>query len=89
MKSLAKQFSTAIGDVEKCTEEWASYRQYLSDNCSHLKHCEVVSDLCSPSSFASSVYPNISTLAKICRVIPIHTADVERTFSQLKLMHQE
>ena len=28
----------------------------------------------------------MSTLAKICRVIPIHTADVERTFSQLKLI---
>ena len=86
VESLAKQFSTAISDVEECTEEWASYRQYLNDNCSQLKHCEVVSDLCSPSSFAASVYPNMSTLAKICRVIPIHTADVERTFSQLKLI---
>ena len=86
VESLAKQFSTAISDVEESTEEWASYRQYLNDNCSQLKHCEVVSDICSPSSFAASVYPNMSTLAKICRVIPIHTADVERTFSQLKLI---
>ena len=28
----------------------------------------------------------MSTLAKICRVVPIQTADVERTFSQLKLI---
>ena len=28
----------------------------------------------------------MSTLAKICRVVPIHTADVETTFSQLKLI---
>ena len=28
----------------------------------------------------------MSTLAKICRVVPILTADMERTFSQLKLI---
>ena len=28
----------------------------------------------------------MSTFAKICFVIPIHTAGVERTFSQLKLI---
>ena len=28
----------------------------------------------------------MSVIAKICRVIPIHTADVERTFPQLKMI---
>ena len=28
----------------------------------------------------------MSILAKICNVVPIHTADVERTFSQLNLI---
>ena len=28
----------------------------------------------------------MSKLAQICRVIPVHTAGVERTFSQLKLI---
>ena len=30
--------------------------------------------------------PNLCTLAQICRVVPIHSADVERTFSQLKII---
>ena len=32
------------------------------------------------------LFPNMAHLARICRVIPIHTADVEWTFSQLKLV---
>ena len=32
------------------------------------------------------MYPNLSTLAQICCVVPIHSADVKRTFSQLKLI---
>ena len=32
------------------------------------------------------MYPDLCALAQICRVIPIHSADVERTFSQLKLI---
>ena len=34
----------------------------------------------------SSIFPNMSALAQVCRVVSIHTADVERTFSQLKLI---
>ena len=47
---------------------------------------DIVSDLCFPTSLAASVYPNISKIGKICRVILIHTADVETTFSKLKLI---
>ena len=31
----------------------------------------------------SEIYPKMSALAKICRVLPVQTADVERTFSQV------
>jgi hypothetical protein len=57
----------------------------LKENCADLKQKEVISKLCCDSSWAA-IYPNMSTLAKICRVVPIQTADVERTFSQLKLI---
>ena len=50
-----------------------------------MKQKDVISKLCCDSSWAV-IFPNISTLAKICRVIPVQTADVERTFSQLKLI---
>ena len=48
-----------------------------------MKHKDVIHDLCTnPTSRA--LYPSMSALAQICRVIPVHTAGVERTFSQLK-----
>ena len=48
-----------------------------------MKFREVILDLCTNST-THTIFPNMSTMAKIYRVIPIHTADVERTFSQLK-----
>ena len=59
--------------------------QFLKGNCSEMKFSEVILDLCTNST-TNTIFPNMSTLAKICRVIPIHTADVKRTFSQLKLI---
>ena len=49
-------------------------------------HKDVIHDLCTNPT-TRALYPNISKLAQICRVIPVHTAGVERTFSQLKLKH--
>ena len=86
VEDLAKQYEGVVPNIQECVEEWSSFTQYLKDNCSHLKHYEVIRDLCSGTSIVASVYPIMSTFGKICRVIPIHTADVERTFSQLKLI---
>ena len=49
------------------------------------KHSDVLNDLCTNDTSAA-LFPNMAQFARICRVIPIHTADVERTFSQLKLI---
>lgn len=80
---LVNQFQCTgcVADLQECTGEWTSFRQFLKDNYSQNKHREVVKALCSDSMLAS-VYLNMSTMAKICCVVPIHSADVERTFSQ-------
>ena len=73
-----------LGGPQDCLTEWSSCRQFLQDN--HFKkHSEVIQYLCTSPTMLQ-LYPNISTMAQICRVIPIHSADVERTFSQLKLI---
>ena len=79
------QDTGCMADLQECIGEWTSFRQYLKDNYSQKKHREVVKALCSDSALAS-IYPNMSVMANICRVVPIHSADVERTFSQLKLI---
>ena len=87
IETLAQHYQglQIIGSIEECIDEWKTYRQFLLDNCSDMRFSEVIQDLCINSTTAT-IFPNMSTLAKICRVIPIHTADVERTFSQLKLI---
>ena len=45
-----------------------------------MKHAEVIKDLCCNTT-TGAIFPNMSILG---RVLPIHTANVERTFSQLK-----
>ena len=46
---------------------------------------KLINDLCTNDTTAA-LFPNMAQFARICGVIPIHTADVERTFSQLKLI---
>ena len=57
IENLAKQFDNVVDDSLECVKEWASCRQYLKDNYSQRKHRDVISDLCSSTSPASSVYP--------------------------------
>ncbi len=85
--TLADQFQGVVASRSECLEEWIAYREFLRENFKRgllTKHREVIRDLC--SNVTAALFPNMSTFAQICRVIPIHTADVERTFSQLKLI---
>ncbi|XP_006813061.1 zinc finger protein 862-like [Saccoglossus kowalevskii] len=68
--------------------EWGNFKNYLKDTILHqpdLTPGAVVDVLCTTSSLQFG-FPKIVQLAKIYRVLPCHTADSERTFSQLKLV---
>ena len=82
--ALSERFKDSV-DREVCLEEWGGYRQLLRVSPNLTKHSEVINDLCTNETTAT-LFPNMAQLARICRVIPIHTADVELTFSQLKLI---
>ena len=87
--TLSDQFQGVVASTGECVEEWIGYCQFLQNvKCTaehSTTHRDAIKDLCSNATTAA-LFPNISRLAKICRVVPIHTADVERTFSQLKLI---
>ena len=85
IKALSEQFEDAVASSEVCQEEWNGYRQFLRMSTNLTKLSEVINDLCTNDTTAA-LFPNMAQFARICRVIPIHTADVERTFSQLKLI---
>ena len=89
IRNSSKQYQgdgvSVCGSLEECLEEWGCFRQYMYDNYQKLKHRDVIKELCTNMTI-SYIFPNISAFAQVYRVVPIHTADIERTFSQLKLI---
>ena len=74
--------SAILTSTENCLAEWSSCKQLIR-NTQLTKHGEVIHYLSTDPSM-HRMYPNMCTLAQICRVVPIHSADVERAFSQFK-----
>ena len=87
VKELATHFQETgiVSDVDVCLSEWTHFRQFMRANLMQDTHQDVIKSLCCDATLAH-VYPNLSTFAQICRVVPIASCDVERTFSQLKLI---
>ena len=83
--TLAELFRGVVASAEVCQEERSGYRQFLRESGNFTKHSEVINNFYSNETTAM-LFPNMAHLARICRVIPIHTADVERTFTQQKLI---
>ena len=64
--------------------EWKTFRSYLSKQPKGTL-CSQLTEL-STDEMLRTIFPNISTLANICLTIPVSTASVERSFSQMKLI---
>lgn len=86
IKILADRFGYDQ-DVDSLIQEWDDFKQYMSDHWMTKSCRDVVKTLSGLEGNAMKViYPGMSWLAEIYRVIPPHTADVERDFSQMKLI---
>ena len=66
---------------EEVVFEWKTYRQYMSQKSSTAN----VGDLLTNETLVS-MCPNLHKLANICLCLPVSTASVERSFSQMKLI---
>ena len=65
IENLAGQFQGAVDSTQDCLDEWSSYRQFLKESCKQLKHRAVINDLCSNRT-TTAIFPNMSSLGKIC-----------------------
>ena len=81
IKTICARFGIEIEPVE----EWGDFKQFFSDHLRNLTLREVTHLLCSNET-QRRLYPRMSKLAQICCVIPLHTADCERDFSQLNFV---
>lgn len=82
IKTICARFGI---EIEPTVEEWGDFKQFFSDHQRNLPLREVTHLLCSNET-QRRLYPRMSKLAQICCVIPLHTADCERDFSQLNFV---
>ena len=88
----AKTAETVTGDEfmklplisSETLTEWKTFRHYFSkkredDTKTQLKEL-------SSHEMLATMFPNLSTLANICLTLPVSTASVERSFSQMKMI---
>ena len=82
IKTLVKRFGIAL--PQAASQEWDDFRLYMADHMRETSVEEVVDMLIKGA--LKVIYPIMSQLAEIYRIIPPHTSDVERDFSQMKLI---
>jgi len=64
--------------------EWKTFRSYLLKQPKGTLYSQLTE--LTTNEMLITMFPNISTLANICLSIPVGTASVERSFSQMKLI---
>ena len=77
--------STPDIDQDQAEVEWKIFRRLLFTKFKNQTAKDVTHALVSNSTL-SSAFPNLATLAMIISVLPITTATVERSFSDMKLV---
>ena len=70
-----------VGD--ECASEWESMKRFLGERFKEKSMREMISILTTDTSI-QSLYPNLSKLASIAAIIPVSTAECERSFSAMK-----
>jgi hypothetical protein len=85
--SFQSTTGTSVPDVdpEQTEAEWKIFRRGMFTKFKSSTAKEVTHALLSNSTL-SSAFPNLATLAKIVSVLPVATATVERSFSNMKLV---
>ena len=70
-----------VGD--ECASEWESMKRLLGERFKEKSMREMISVLTTDTSI-QSLYSNLSRLASIAAIIPVSTAECERSFSAMK-----
>ena len=77
------QGDTPLVEENALRVEWEQFRVLLGSTYKDMSHNQVLK-LMAGNATVKVLYPNLSKLAKICLILPVSTADCERSFSAMK-----
>ena len=69
-------------DSDECTSEWEGLKRLFVNNFSNMSMRQMTNLLCTDSSL-QDMYPHLSKLASIAALVPVSTAECERSFSTM------
>ena len=68
--------------------EWEQFKVLLRSAYKGMSHNQILK-LLAGNTTVQTLYPNLSKLAKVCLILPVSTADCERSFSTMKRVKTE
>ena len=77
------QGDTPLVEEDALRVEWELFRVLLGSTYKDMSHNQVLK-LVAGNATVRALYPNLSKLAKVCLILPVSTADCERSFSTMK-----
>lgn len=84
IKLLTERFG--VFPTDQALIEWNIFKQFFHDTLLTLTEQQVLDRLCFNKDNLKTVFPIMSFMASCYRVLPPHTADCERDFSQMKII---
>ena len=69
-------------DSVECTSEWEGLKRFFVNNFSNMSMRQMTNLLCTDTSL-QDMYPHLSKLASIAALVPVSTAECERSFSTM------
>ena len=84
MSIVGVEFAMASFISSDLQTEWKSFLSYITNQLKDHMY-EQLKELYT-SSMLESIYPNLSTLVKVCLTLPKGTASVEHSFLQMKMI---
>ena len=66
--------------------EWTTFRCYLAKQPKEDMASQLNNHLTTVTEMLKTMFPHLNTLANVCMTIPVGTASVERSFSQMKMI---
>ena len=82
LEYLTSAYDDGVNPDVECTSEWEGLKRLIVNNFSNMSMRQMTNLLCTDTSL-QDMYPHLSKLASIAALVPVSTAECERSFSTM------